>query len=196
MKGILGRFQFGVTSAKVAKICSMIVNTMIGNTFWPKQNSRIFYYTQLPFLPQSRKWKMVPSNSIYLSNTAIFPFHDYRRKGSCLVNHVFPIHSRFASRISCFKNQCVFLFVHLTLDQAFLSFKRFSNLILKQKHFFKKKLQNQFGSWKFTPKKLENGGNKVTSYSWGQLSAPQNHWLHQGLMLWIGWEKNTFDKGG
>ena len=36
----------------------------------------------LPFLPQSWKGKMGPSNSIYLSNTAIFHFHEYGRKGT------------------------------------------------------------------------------------------------------------------
>ena len=35
----------------------------------------------LPFLPQSWKWKIIgPSNSNYLSNTASYQFHDYGRK--------------------------------------------------------------------------------------------------------------------
>ena len=61
-------------------------------------NSSSFRYTELPgfaqnvpikrhlhFLPQSWNSKMGPSNSSYLSNRAIFHFHDYGRNGSPLV---------------------------------------------------------------------------------------------------------------
>ena len=45
------------------------------------QTSIIAFHV-VPFLPQSWKWKMGPSNISFLSFRLIFHFHDYGRKGN------------------------------------------------------------------------------------------------------------------
>ena len=112
---------------------------------------------------------MVPSNSNCLSHTASFHFHDYRRKSSCLNNPSLrktcfwgksclshPLRIRISNILLQKLRRSSFF--HPTLDQAFLSFKRFSNLILKQKHFFQTETSKLVWVMEVYPKKLETEG--------------------------------------
>ena len=150
---------------------------------------------------------MAPSNSSYLSNTAIFHFHDCRRMGICLDNPTLRkkcfrgescLSNPFRIRISNILLQKLRRFSFCSPDSwpSIPKFQKVQYSDSQAKIFFSKRNFKLVSGHGNSPNKIRNGGNKGTSYSWGQLSAPQNHWLHQGLMLWIGWEKNTFDKGG
>ena len=179
---------------------------MIGTTFWSKT---LAFFTILSYPSShnqgSEKWSLPivvtfqiqpVSTSMIIGERVAAWTTQVKEKHVFGVNHVFPIHSGFASRISCFKNYCVFLFFSPDSWPSIPKFQKVQYSDSQANTFFQNETSKSVWVMEIYTQKIRTRrkqSDKLFSTS-TECSPKSLASSRVDAMNWL--RKNTFDKGG